>query len=143
MSLGPRRRRAFDALADVLLPDGGRIEMGAVEAGVTERLDRALSSFPPRQRRLLRALISAWDLAPLGAPSYRRRFHRLTPKRRREWVARVQRSRRRDLKAGLYYLKQLVFLFYASTPEVETLIGFDYTCRRDSEVHGRGPQTAE
>jgi NAD-dependent dihydropyrimidine dehydrogenase PreA subunit len=54
----------------------------------------------------------------------------------KQWVEACYRSRLTARRLHLTALKQLVFIEWASTPEVEDALGYDYRCRRDDEVHG-------
>lgn len=139
MALPPKHLASIKALADILIPPGGSLEAGASEAGVPERIDSWTEAFSPRMRRRFGLLVSAWDTGPVLAKGYLRRFHRLPPERQESWVAAAYRSRRLDRRMPISYLKQIIFLAYASSPEFEERVGYDYTCRLDGEPHGAGP----
>ena len=52
------------------------------------------------------------------------------------WVHAMYRSRSGWKRLLIAALKQVIFLEWASSPAVEDALGYDYTCRRDDEVHG-------
>ena len=82
----------------------------------------------------VRSLIVAFELGPLL--SHRRRFSSLDRATQKAWVERMYRSRLGWQRLQIAALKQLLFLEWASSPKVEDALGYDYTCRRDDEVHG-------
>ena len=136
-ALSQPRRVILRQLSDILIPSGGDPEPGAVEAGVPEMIEEWWKTFPRRERRRVETLISLFDLGPVVALRYRRRFHRLAPDKQQSWIASSQRSSRFLRRMPLGYLKQFVFLAYASSPEIEARLGYDYTCRLNGELHGR------
>lgn len=125
------------ALADILIPKGGTLDASASDAGVVERVGSWIDRSPRSMKKRYRLLIRAWDLGPLFARGYMKRFHRLAPAKQEQWVAATHHSRRLDRRIPVTLLKQLIYLTYASSPEVEKAIGFDYTCRLDNEPHAR------
>jgi hypothetical protein len=125
------------ALANILIPKGGTLEASASDAGVAERVATWIDRSPGPMKNRYRLLIRAWDLGPLFARGYMKRFHRLDPEKQEKWVAATHHSRRLDRRMPVTLLKQLIYLTYASSPEVEKAIGYDYTCRLDNEPHAR------
>lgn len=136
MTLSLKSQQTLQALAEVLLPSGGTLPPGAGDAGVTQRIERLLESLPVRAAKAFGAMVRWWNLAPVLYPGFRRTFRLLTTERQRDWVAAADSSHRAVLAIPLGLLKQLVFMAYSSDPEVEKILGFDYTCRRDGETHG-------
>jgi glycine/D-amino acid oxidase-like deaminating enzyme len=63
-------------------------------------------------------------------------FSALRPDAQKEWTEASYRSRRTWRRIVASALKQLVFLSWATAPEAEDAIGYDYRCRRDDEPHG-------
>lgn len=130
-----RQRASIEALADVMLPEGHGLP-GATAMHVTDLLDRQVSGWDPSSRAGVRLLVWTWELSPL--PTLRRRFSSLPAEERERWVERATRTRVAAWRQVLVALKQLVYLAWASTPEVEDALGFDYRCVRDEEPHGAG-----
>lgn len=125
------------ALSDILIPHGGTLEASGPEAGVPQRIAAWIEGSSPAARRTFRLLVSAWNLGPLAAPGFLKPFHRLDREHQEKWVEASHHSKRIDRRLPLTYLKQMVFLAYASNPEIEEAIGFDYTCRLEGEPHAR------
>ncbi|MGH2694837.1 MAG: GMC family oxidoreductase N-terminal domain-containing protein, partial [Actinomycetota bacterium] len=65
-----------------------------------------------------------------------RTFSRLDHGAQSDWVETCYRSRIAFRRLHVAALKQLLYLTWAATPEVEDALGYDYRCRRDDEVHG-------
>src|SRR5216684_2591038 len=80
------------ALAEALIPPGGRFPLGAGDVGTAERVGRYLAGMAPETQRQVRLLLRAWEAAPL-ASRHLRRFSRLAPAARDEWVERCLASR--------------------------------------------------
>ena len=129
-----RELRTLAALARVLLPEGHGLP-GAETARVAERLEDRARSWEPVVRARIRWFVRAWDLSPL-ASAHRKRFSRLSEADQVRWVERCYRSRATWRRLQIAALKQLVFLQWASTPEVEDALGYDYSCRKDDEPRG-------
>lgn len=125
------------ALADILIPQGGTLPPSASDAGVAGRVAAWIERSPRVMQNRYRLLIRAWDLGPLLARGYMKRFHKLDPKKQEKWVEATHHSRRLDRRMPVTLLKQLIYLTYASSSQVEHAIGFDYTCRLDNEPHAR------
>ena len=53
-------------------------------------------------------------------------------------MERLYRSRVAWRRLQITALKQIVFIEWGSSPEAELALGYDYTCRKDGEVHGAG-----
>jgi gluconate 2-dehydrogenase subunit 3-like protein len=137
MQLSERQRKSIAGLADVLLPAGGAIPQSATEAGVVATLEGLLGHWPQRSLRRFKALITAWDLGPLSARGFLKPFHMLGRDKQERWVELVHHSPRIDRRMPFSLLKQVVMLAFAASPAVEEKVGYDYTCRRDGEPHGR------
>src|SRR5229473_2734744 len=80
------------AVAEALIPPGGRFPLGAGDVGTAERAGRYLAGMAPETQRQVRLLLRAWEAAPL-ASRHLRRFSRLAPAARDEWVERCLASR--------------------------------------------------
>jgi choline dehydrogenase-like flavoprotein len=132
----PRQRSCLEGLAQVLLPEGHGLP-GASAARAVELLEKHVGEWESVARSGVLSLVIAWELSPL-ASRHPKIFSRLSPEQQEEWVARNQRSRFASRRVLLQALKQLVFLAWASTPEVEDALGYDYRCARDNEPHGAG-----
>jgi choline dehydrogenase-like flavoprotein len=117
-------RRQLRAVCDAIIPPGGSIAEGALDAGVPERLEEWLERFSPSARRLVRAMLGGYSLTPLLS-SRPRTFAGLRGERREEWAAQSDAARfrlRRDAFMGLH---TLVTIAYASAPQVREKLGWD------------------
>ena len=126
---------ALERLADVLLPDGHGLP-SASAMQVAKLVERQVGAWDKASRAGVRGLVTLWSFAPLFI--HGRTFSALAPERREQWVRRMVKSRLGVLRQVYLVLKQLIFLAWASTPEVEDALGFDYRCVRDDEPHGAG-----
>lgn len=131
------RRAALKDLADIVLPRGGSLQLGANDVDVVGRIEGYLSLMPLGLRSRVSMLVGLFDISPALAFGFLKPFHRLGPRKQEAWVERVRRSSALPLKMPLVYLEQLILMSYASAPEIEQAIGYDYSCRRDGEAHGR------
>ncbi len=86
--LGPQEARILLALAEALLPAGNVLD-GASEATIA-RFQELLGGAPPSQRKGLRALIWACEMAPI--PTHRRRLTALSLGERERFLASWSRS---------------------------------------------------
>ncbi len=118
----------------MLLPEGHGLP-GADSAGVAASLDARAVSWDAHVLTNVRWLLRVWELSPLLS-RHRRLFSSLTPDRQQEWTERSYHSRAAWRRLQVTALKQLIFLEWASSPEVEDALVYDYRCRRDDEVHG-------
>src|SRR5947208_15569340 len=66
------------AVAEALIPPGGRFPLGAGDVGTAERVERYLAGMAPETQRQVRLLLRAWEAAPLASRHFRR-FSRLAP----------------------------------------------------------------
>lgn len=117
-------RRQLRALCDAVIPPGGTIPEGALDAGVPERIEAWLGRFSPQARRLVRAMLGGYSMTPLLS-SRPRPFARLSAEEREQWAAQSDHSRfrlRRESFAGLH---TLVTIAYASAPQVRERLGWD------------------
>ena len=122
-------------LADVLLPEGHGLP-GGVAMHVDELLDRQVGRWDGVTKSGIRALLWVWEISPLFTK--RKRFSALSPTERERWVAGAYRSRIGAWRQVIVALKQLMFIAWASAPEVEDALGFDYRCAKDDQPHGAG-----
>lgn len=134
MRLSPRDLACIEGLARCMLPDGFEIP-GGEKAGVAGRMQEQTAYLTPAVATRLAWILRLWDWSPLLS-RHRSRFGRLDPVSQARWVERGYRSRSALRRLHVAALKQLVFLAWASVPEVEDALGYDYRCRRDDEIHG-------
>jgi choline dehydrogenase-like flavoprotein len=127
--------RTLRAVADALIPAGGPFPLGAEDVGTGDRLAASLSGMPPALRRQLRLLVRAWNAGPL-ASRHLRRFTRLTPAARAEWLASCQASRAPWKRIPLALLKTLCLSAFCADPRVEAALGYGHHC-----LDERPPQT--
>lgn len=125
-ALSRRRFRTLAAVAEAIVPPGGRVPWSATDVGVAERLDAVLSTLQPGARRMLERTLTVWEwmwIFSRGA----RPFSRLSPAAREAAVRRAGRGR---LLRGrlLFILKHYCLNMWASTPQVEEGVGFTYSC---------------
>ena len=70
--------RTLEALGDTLLPSGlGRVP-GAADVDLTAVVAGRIESYPPPVQRLLRAMITGFDVSGLASRQMRP-FHRMSP----------------------------------------------------------------
>lgn len=131
------RRATLKDLAEIVLPRGGSLQLGANDVDVVGRIEGYLGLMPHRLRKRVSMLVGLFDISPALAFGFLKPFHRLDSRKQEAWVGRLRRSSALQLKLPLVYLEQLILMSYASAPEIEQAIGYDYTCRRDAEPHGR------
>lgn len=134
MAFTEQDRQTLAALAATLLPEGHGLP-GASAVGVTDSLLPRAETWDPSVRDGVRWLLRAWEYGPLLS-RYRRRFSRLTESERTDWTERAYHSPVTARRMQVMALKQLVFLEWASSAEIEDALSYDYRCRRDDEVHG-------
>lgn len=124
----------IDALARAMLPEGFDLPGGGT-AEVADRLRQQTSYMSPRVVARMRMLVRLWEWAPLLSRE-RTSYSRLDPVFQVGWLERAYRSRWVLRRLHVAALKQVLFLAWASVPEVEDALGYDYRCRRDQEAHG-------
>jgi choline dehydrogenase-like flavoprotein len=127
-------KRILHALALAMLP-GAHGLPGAATARAAEAIDGRIESWDRGVVAGVKWLLRSWELSPL-ASRYRRTFTKLDPAQQREWTDASYHSKRGWRRLQVTALKQLIFMEWASSPEVEDALGYDYRCRRDDEVHG-------
>lgn len=127
----PKRRYAtLRAFAEALLPRGGPIEDSASDAGVSERLDRAVAAFDPGARRTFTRMLRLFELGSVFSRNLRP-FSRLHDDARTAYVARALRSRLQMRRGPAEFLKFYAGNAWASDARVEAQIGFTYSCVTD------------
>lgn len=131
----------LDGLARAMLPEGSALP-GGEAAGVARRLQEQTIYLTPRVVLRLRFIVRLWEWAPLLSRD-RTTYSRLDPVAQAGWLERAYRSRWAVRRLHIAALKQILFLAWASVPEVEDALGYDYRCRRDQEVHGTDRTTPE
>lgn len=135
--LSAASRAALKDLAEIVLPRGGSLQLGANDVDVVGRIESYLGLMPHRLRKRVSMLVGVFDISPALAFGFLKPFHRLDSSKQEAWVGRLRRSSALPVKLPLVYLEQLILMSYASAPEIEQAIGYDYSCRRDAEPHGR------
>ena len=133
-ALTEREKETLAALAEAMLPSGYALP-GAAIARVAETFDGRAAGLDRSVLSGIKLLLRVWELAPL-ASRHRKTFTKLDPEQQRHWTNACYRSKRAWRRLQVSALKQLIFLEWASSPEVEEALGYDYRCRRDDEVHG-------
>src|SRR5437879_6375476 len=128
------------AVAEALIPPGGRFRLGAGAAGTAERAGRNRAGMAPETQRQVRLLLRAWEAAPL-ASHHLRRFSRLAPAARDEWVERCLASRLPWRRIPLLLLKTLCLSAFCADPRVEQALGYAHGCL-DERAPGTGPRLA-
>src|SRR6266481_843421 len=126
------------AVAEALIPPGGRFPLGAGDVGTAERAGRYLAGMAPETQRQVRLLLRAWEAAPL-ASRHLRRFSRLAPAARDEWVERCLASRLPWRRVPLLLLKTLCLSAFCADPRVEQALGYAHGCL-DARAPGTGPR---
>ncbi len=126
------------AVAEALIPPGGRFPLGAGDVGTAERAGRYLAGMAPETQRQVRLLLRAWEAAPL-ASRHLRRFSRLAPAARDEWVERCLASRLPWRRVPLLLLKTLCLSAFCADPRVEQALGYGHGCL-DARAPGSGPR---
>ncbi len=134
MAMSERDRRIVRTLAEVTLPEGHGLP-GAESVGVASALEERMEWWHPRTRAGVRSLLRAWEWGPLLS-RFRKPFSRLSSRDRAAWLEDCYRSRLTARRLHVAALKQILFLVWASTPEVEDALGYDYRCRADDEPRG-------
>ncbi|HEV7677633.1 MAG TPA: GMC family oxidoreductase [Candidatus Dormibacteraeota bacterium] len=117
-------RRQLRAVCDAIIPRGGSIPEGALDAGVPERMEEWLERFSPSARRLVRAMLGGYSLTPLLS-SRPRSFAAMDTERREAWASHSDASRFRLRRESFMGLHTLVTIAYASAPEVRERLGWD------------------
>ena len=117
------------------LPDGEGAEVG-------RRLQEQTAYLTPRVVARMRFLVQVWEWAPMLSRE-RSPYSRLDPVFQAGWLERAYRSRWVLRRLHVAALKQILFLAWASVPEVEDALGYDYRCVRDQEAHGTDRVTPE
>src|SRR5438876_779906 len=126
------------AVAEALIPPGGRFPLGAGDVGTAERVERYLAGMAPETQRQVRLLLRAWEAAPLASRHFRR-FSRLAPAARDEWVERCLASRLPWRRIPLLLLKTLCLSAFCADPRVEQALGYGHGCL-DARAPGSGPR---
>ena len=135
-----RQQKTIAYLADILLPEGHGLPGGnAMKVG--ELLERQIARWDRVPRLAIVNLVRLWEFSPLLV--YRKRFSSLTPEDREHWARRAYRSRIGAWRQVIVGLKQLLYIAWASAPEVEDALGFDYRCAKDDQPHGAGRAVIE
>ena len=131
--LSKRRAATLAAVAQALLPRGGRVHESAADVGVAERLDAALASWEPEARRSFVRLISAFEWSSLFS-RHLRRFSRLSPGAQQAYVRRADASKLTLRRGASDTLRFYCMNQWAATPVVESKIGFTYGCESSEPV---------
>src|SRR5213083_1708230 len=92
----------------------------------------------PETQRQVRLLLRAWEAAPLASRHFRR-FSRLAPAARDEWVERCLASRLPWRRIPLLLLKTLCLSAFCADPRIEQALGYGHSCL-DARAPGTGPR---
>ncbi len=125
------------ALGEAMLPEGHGLP-GHELTDLARRIDERTATWEPQTRTRVRWLLRAWDLSPLLS-RHLKRFTSLDHKERARWVARGYRSRWALRRNHVVALKQLLYFEWASTPEIEEALGYDYRCRKEEPTGSPEP----
>lgn len=123
--IGSRGFRTLVETARAILPAGGVIAPGADETGVALEVARGIGALPASGRASLRAMLAAWEMAPLASRHFSR-FSRLGEAGRAAYLESAEKQGWR--RAMLLPLKTLCVAAYAAHPQVADAIGFDHRC---------------
>ncbi|MCA1830342.1 MAG: hypothetical protein LC663_02325, partial [Actinobacteria bacterium] len=137
MTLSKRRAATLAAFAEALLPHGGPIVPSASEVEAPARLDKTMRSWDPQARKLFARALSMLDLQTIFSRSLRP-FRSLKPEAAGAALARAAKSRWVARRAPVDLLKFYVTNEWASSPEVEAALGYDYGCRTDETARDAG-----
>src|SRR5262249_13262339 len=91
-ALNARQLTTLAALADTLIPRGGRFPLGAAEADPAGTLSRSLMLFAPARRRAIAGLIGAWEYSTVLS-RHLAPFSRLDAAQRQLFVQQALHSR--------------------------------------------------
>ena len=126
-SLSKRNAATLAAFGEALLPHGGPIAPSASDVDAPERLDAAMERWDPQARKRFARALSFFEWQSLLTRSMKR-FSKLKPDDAVASLARAASSRSIARRGTVELLKFYVANSWASAPEVESAIGFDYGC---------------
>src|ERR1700736_2630651 len=107
MSLTAARRATLAALADSLLPHGGKLEPGASDVNVAGQMDSYLDRCAPGTRRTVNLMLSAFNLSSI-ASRHARPFRMLVAQAREAYLVSCETSKIRQRRETLIALKSLI-----------------------------------
>jgi hypothetical protein len=111
----------FRAVVETVVPEAA--ELGDAAWREVERLaGRSLASRPPELQRRLRLFLNVLEWTQILR--YGRRFTRLSPRRRRRVLARLERHPIRVVRVGFWGLRALALLGYYGRPAASGAIGY-------------------
>ena len=116
-----RHDPSFRAIAQTIVPEASSLtedEWREVSAIIGDYLRQK----PATTRRQVKLLLTMIDLLPLLR--YGRRFRSLSPASRLALLERLQSSRMRLLRRGIWGLRTLVFMGYYGRPAAGAAIGY-------------------
>ncbi|MGZ4139115.1 MAG: GMC family oxidoreductase N-terminal domain-containing protein [Actinomycetota bacterium] len=125
--LSKRRFATLTAFAETLIPHGGPIPHSASETGTVERLDAATAAWDPSARKIFSRFLTALEWSSVFS-RHLRGFSKLKPAARAVYLERASRSKLLARRAPIDLLKFYTLNQWASTPRVEEMIGFTYSC---------------
>lgn len=127
-ALSPREAAVLDILSLVYFPPGIGLGLDARQAGMVPYLDGYVSTLGAGERKLMRAMLLAFDQGTLLAGKWTP-AHRLDLAAATAYMRDCETSRikfRRDLAAGL---RSLLSFAYFSHPTVLAKLGVERPCR--------------
>jgi choline dehydrogenase-like flavoprotein len=123
-ALSKNQLKTLHALGDTLFPSGISATPGARDLQLTEQLVARIGDYPPAVQRLMKLMITAFDLSGIVSPQLRP-FHRMSDQQRGQFLEHVEKIKlnsQRDLAVGL---KAMLSLAYFAMPEITRVIKYD------------------
>lgn len=116
-TLSVRKYATLRRLAEVLIPEGHGLP-GAKQVDGARRMDEQLAAWDPPARAGVGWMLLVLELSPLLS-RHRRRFTKLDDAAALKWFGAGLHARVGPVRMSFMALKQLVFLAWASAPDVE------------------------
>lgn len=126
--IGPRLGRIIEAVAEQLVPVGGKLGLGVRDTDGFRDLARYLRDVDPGARLGLKALFIIFDLAPCVFIGRLARFVNLSPQEKELYLTDWAASRVYFRRMVLVLLKTLIGMGYYNDPKVLARIGFAQPC---------------
>lgn len=128
--LRPRERRIWDAFVDAMIPEADDgLGPSGLEAGVGDKLDVTLASFPAAQRRLFPFALWAVELYPIFLGPVPKLFTQLDRRQRTRCLVKLEHHFLYPLRQGYIALKLFSFMLWAEHPDVARATGWSERCR--------------
>lgn len=117
-----------DALAEALFPEGNALGLDVQRLEVGVKLDGYLARFPPREQRLLRAVLTLVDQWPRISLSSARRFAELPVDDRVEVLRGFDESGRPERRGLTELLRVVVGMSVFEDPQALAALGHRFGC---------------